>query len=169
MRAKNRRDFIKKTALAATAGIILPNYTFGIVHAKSTNEVVGHGEFKYSVDKEWGVQDPSKIPVNDCHEMVLDTQGRIFMTTTGADNNNIIIYDKSGKVLSSWGTEFPAIQAMTNSNPPRPQLCPMVTFLWQMVMVKTSSFIITLKVNIWGILGEVVKKKISSAAAMVLH
>ncbi len=110
---QNRRNFIKKTAVAATAGIVLPNYTFGITHSKGTKEIVGHGEFKYTVDKEWGVQDPSKIPVNDCHEMVLDSQGRIFMTTTGADNNNIIIYDKSGKVLSSWGTEFPGAHGLS--------------------------------------------------------
>ncbi|TMM56306.1 twin-arginine translocation signal domain-containing protein [Maribacter algarum] len=113
MTMQNRRKFLKKTAAAATAGIVLPNYTFGIIHSKSEKEIVGHGAFKYTVDKEWGVQDPSKIPVNDCHEMVLDTQGRIFMTTTGADNNNIIIYDKSGKVLSSWGTEFPGAHGLS--------------------------------------------------------
>ncbi|MFK7814412.1 MAG: 6-bladed beta-propeller [Maribacter sp.] len=113
MTNQNRRSFIKKTAIAATAGIVLPNYTFGIIHTKSTKEVVGHGDFKYTVDKEWGVQDPSKIPVNDCHEMVLDSQGRIFMTTTGSDNNNIIIYDKSGKVLSSCGTEFPGAHGLS--------------------------------------------------------
>lgn len=110
---QKRRSFIKRTAVAATASIVLPNYTFGILHSKSAKEIVGHGDFKYTVDKEWGVQDPSKIPVNDCHEMVLDSQGRIFMTTTGADNNNIIIYDKSGKVLSSWGNEFPGAHGLS--------------------------------------------------------
>lgn len=113
MSNQNRRNFLKKTAVVTTAGIVLPNYTFGIIHSKSTKEVVGHGGFTYTVDKEWGVQDPSKIPVNDCHEMVLDSQGRIFMTTTGSDNNNIIIYDKSGKVLSSCGTEFPGAHGLS--------------------------------------------------------
>lgn len=113
MTNQNRRNFIKKTAIAATAGIVLPNHTFGITNTKNLKEVVGHGDFKYTVDKDWGVQDPSKIPVNDCHEMVLDTEGRIFMTTTGTDNNNIIIYDKSGKVLSSCGTEFPGAHGLS--------------------------------------------------------
>lgn len=113
MKNQKRRDFIKKTAVVATAGIVLPNYTFGIIHSKNRKEIVGHGDYTYTVDKEWGVQDPSKIPVNDCHEMVLDTQGRIFMTTTGADNNNLIIYDKSGKVLTSWGTEFPGAHGLS--------------------------------------------------------
>ncbi|MFK5974230.1 MAG: 6-bladed beta-propeller [Flavobacteriaceae bacterium] len=77
------------------------------------SEIVGHGDFKYRVDKEWGAQDPAKIPVNDCHEMAMDSKGRIFMTTTGANNNNILIYDKSGKVLDSWGTEFPGAHGLT--------------------------------------------------------
>ncbi|MBM1104619.1 6-bladed beta-propeller [Aurantibacter crassamenti] len=75
--------------------------------------MIGHGDFKYTVDREWGVQNPSKIPVNDCHEMELDSQGRIFMTTTGANNNNIIIYDKSGKVLDSWGNTFPGAHGLS--------------------------------------------------------
>jgi DNA-binding beta-propeller fold protein YncE len=113
-RTQNRREFIKKSALITGAGLVAPSFTFGIAHSQKNNkEIVGHGNFQYRVDKEWGVQDPSKIPVNDCHEMVLDSQGRIFMTTTGADNNNVIIYDKSGKVLDSWGTEFPGAHGLS--------------------------------------------------------
>lgn len=112
----DRRDFIKKSALVAGAGMVAPSLTFGITNSiKNMGEIVGHGNFKYRVDKEWGVQDPSKVPVNDCHEMVLDGKGRIFMTTTGENNNNILIYDKSGKVLDSWGTEFPGAHGLTIS------------------------------------------------------
>lgn len=109
-----RRNFLKKSALITGAGIVVPTYTFGINHdTKTYRETVGHGDFTYTVDKEWGVQDPSKIPVNDCHEMVLDSKGRILMTTTGANNNNVLIYDKSGKVLDSWGTEFPGAHGLS--------------------------------------------------------
>lgn len=110
---QKRRNFIKKTTIAAAASTVLPNYTFGIINRRNMKEVVGHGDFKYSVDKEWGMQDPSKIPVNDCHEMALDSQGRIFMTTTGANNNNVIIYNNSGKVLSSWGNQFPGAHGLS--------------------------------------------------------
>ncbi len=114
MKPNTRRIFIKKSILAGAAGTVIPNYTFGIITKRSgSNEIVGHGDFQFTVDKEWGVQDPSKIPVNDCHEMVLDSQGRILMTTTGADNNNILVYDKSGKVLESWGTEFPGAHGLS--------------------------------------------------------
>lgn len=114
MKGNTRRTFIKKSLVASAAGIIVPNFTFGIINKRSSSkEIVGHGDFQYTVDKEWGIQDPSKIPVNDCHEMVLDSQGRILMTTTGVDNNNILVYDKSGKVLESWGTEFPGAHGLS--------------------------------------------------------
>ncbi|MEM7379818.1 MAG: 6-bladed beta-propeller [Bacteroidota bacterium] len=112
-----RRDFIKTSALALAAGTALPYLSFGrnTFNPWKEDKIIGHGDFKYKVDKEWGVQDPSKIPVNDCHEMVLDHKGRILMTTTGKDNHNILIYDRSGKVLDSWGTEFPGAHGLTIS------------------------------------------------------
>lgn len=109
-----RRVFIKNTLVATTASIIVPKETFGILKSKKFMKgFVGHGDFTYQVDKEWGVQDPSKVPVNDCHEMVMDSQGRILMTTTGANNDNIIVYDTTGKVLKSWGREFPGAHGLS--------------------------------------------------------
>lgn len=110
-----RRSFIKKSAAGVAASIIIPGYACASTKPKlkPMKETIGHGDFTYTVDKNWGVQDPSKIPVNDCHEMVLDSKGRILMTTTGDNNNNIIVYDKSGKVLTSWGTEFPGAHGLS--------------------------------------------------------
>jgi len=111
---KSRRNFIKKTVTVSAASVVIPNSTFGILNSsKNMREVIGHGNFKYRVDKDWGVQDPSKIPVNDCHEMAMDSEGRIFMTTTGESNNNILIYNKDGKVLDSWGTQFPGAHGLS--------------------------------------------------------
>lgn len=111
-RKNQRRNFIKKSTLCAVAGTALPGMAFSTL-SNHRNDLVGHGDFKYRVDKEWGVQDPSKIPVNDCHEMVLDSKGRILMTTTGENNNNVLIYDRSGKVLDSWGRDFPGAHGLT--------------------------------------------------------
>lgn len=109
-----RRVFLKNTLAATTASMIIPKETFGILKTKKFMDgIVGHGDFTYKVDKEWGVQDPSNIPVNDCHEMVMDSQGRILMTTTGANNDNIIVYNTSGKVLKSWGREFPGAHGLS--------------------------------------------------------
>lgn len=110
-----RSNFIKKSAVGVAATIVMPSYAYSLTKPtpKPVKEIVGHGDFTYTVDKEWGVQDPSKIPVNDCHEMVHDSHGRILMTTTGNHNNNIIVYDKSGEVLNSWGTEFPGAHGLS--------------------------------------------------------
>ena len=87
--------------MAVVAGTLAPEFIYGAkaFDKGAKTSIVGHGNFRYEVDKEWGIQDPSRIPVNDCHEMVLDSKGRIYMTTTGENNNNILIYDRSGKVL----------------------------------------------------------------------
>lgn len=110
-----RRDFIKKAAIGTAALSVIPQLSIGCktAYGGTADGIVGHGEFRYKVDKAWGVQDPAKIPVNDCHEMVLDSSGRIFMTTTGERNNNILIYDRSGKVLDSWGKDFPGAHGLT--------------------------------------------------------
>ncbi len=102
MKKSNRRNFFKKTSILAGVAIAIPHFSFGIINKrKSTGPIVGHGDFKYHVDKEWGVQDSMKIPVKDCHEMVQDAKGRLFMLTNHT-KNNVLIYDRSGKVLDTW-------------------------------------------------------------------
>jgi len=77
------------------------------------NAIIGHGEFKYQVDATWGNLDPAKTPVNNCHEMIMDNKGRLIMVTDEV-KNNIIIYDKAGKLLDSWGHEFPGGHGLTH-------------------------------------------------------
>ena len=47
--------------------------------------------------------------------MVLDKKNRIFMTTTHP-KNNILIYDRRGKILDAWGKEFPGAHGLTLNN-----------------------------------------------------
>ncbi|MDA9843313.1 6-bladed beta-propeller [Flavobacteriaceae bacterium] len=111
---KNRRKFLKQT-VAAAGGLAVVPFQDIFVHrntSKVENPIVGHGDFTYRVDKDWGIQDSSQFPVNDCHEMVLDKKNRIFMTTTHP-KNNILIYDRSGKILDSWGTDYPGAHGLT--------------------------------------------------------
>ena len=109
----SRRKFLKKTTLASGIAITASSSAFGILSCKSEeNPTVGHGDFKYKVDKNWGVQDPNSFPVEDCHEMVLDKNQRLIMTTTHP-KNNILIYDRSGKILDAWGTTFPGAHGLT--------------------------------------------------------
>lgn len=44
--------------------------------------------------------------------MVQDSKGRIILLTNEV-NNNILIYDKSGKLLKTWGHEFPGAHGLT--------------------------------------------------------
>ena len=111
----NRRQFIKKTCLAAGIAISPFENIYPITNkAIEENSIIGHGDFRYRVDKKWGIQDPAQFPVNDCHEMILDKKNRIFMTTTHP-KNNILIYDRGGKILGSWGTDYPGAHGLTLS------------------------------------------------------
>lgn len=107
---KSRREFLKISALTSTA-IGLP--IFNIMSKPIlSEEIIGHGDFQYRVHKTWGNLDPEKTPVKNCHEMVMDRKGRLIMVTDEI-KNNIIIYDKSGKLITSWGHEFPGGHGLT--------------------------------------------------------
>lgn len=117
-----RRSFIKSAAALASGSLILP----GFANAEDKNNitmtklkppgphVTGHGNFRYKVHKEWGVQDMGKYPVNDCHEMVEDKKGRLLLFTNHPANN-IIIYDRSGKVLDTWTLNLKGAHGLTRS------------------------------------------------------
>jgi len=77
--------------------------------------IIGHGDYRYKVDMNWGNLDPLLTPVKDCHEMVQDAKGRIVLLTNHT-KNNVIIYDKSGKLLETWGTEYPGAHGLTLVN-----------------------------------------------------
>ena len=99
----NRRHFLKKTGLALGAvALTPPMHSFGIINRPTlSHQTIGHGNFKYRVHKAWGDLNPNSTPVNNCHEMVMDSKGRLIMSTD-EPKNNVIIYDKSGKLLNSW-------------------------------------------------------------------
>lgn len=95
-----------KTTTQATAGIwFVPHFNINPSKPKLNEKIIGHGDFKYRVHKEWGNLDPSKTPVNNCHEMIMDSLGRLVMVGDGT-HNNVLIYDKSGKLLDSWGIRY---------------------------------------------------------------
>lgn len=68
--------------------------------------VVGHNGFRYRVHSDWGIPDePSRYPVKDCHEMVVDSLGRIVLLTNH-QKNNILIYNADGQIVDSWTLGF---------------------------------------------------------------
>ena len=102
-----RREFLKHTT-AVSAGFFIMKDTL----AKSKEPVYGHNNMRYTMDAKWGQLNPAKNPVNDCHEMVQDKKCRIILLTNET-KNNVLIYNKSSKLLDSWGHEFPGAHGLT--------------------------------------------------------
>ena len=88
----------------------------GKLHAFSPEDIIyGHGNKQYRLNEQWSKADVSRNPVNDCHEMVQDKKGRIILLTNET-KNNVLIYDRSGRLLDSWGTEYPGAHGLTLFN-----------------------------------------------------
>lgn len=107
-----RRDFIAQAAVGAGAALFVPKHFFIHKKQKLAKETIGHGSYQYKVVEGWGILDASQTPVKDCHEMVQDSKGRIILLTNET-KNNVIIYDKSGKLIKSWGSEYPGAHGLT--------------------------------------------------------
>lgn len=104
-----RKEFLTSSVAAA---FVIPHFNINQSKPQLKEEVIGHGAFKYRIHKDWGNQDPMKYPVNNCHEMVMDKKGRLIMITDEV-KNNILVYDKSGKITESWGTTYPGGHGLT--------------------------------------------------------
>ncbi|MDA0194975.1 MAG: 6-bladed beta-propeller [Bacteroidetes bacterium] len=107
-----RREFTKTSLTMSAGAILIPPFYIGKSKPKLGDEIVGHGDFRYRLHKEWGDLDPAKTPVKNCHEMVMDSKGRLIMVGDET-KNNILIYDKSGKLLDSWGISYKGGHGLT--------------------------------------------------------
>ncbi len=105
----DRRRFLVSLSAALAAGA---GRGFGQSQDRSTDgTILGQGEYRWKVVPGWGVLD-ADTPVNDCHGMLQTQDGRIFLLTNET-RNNVIIYDKAGRLLGKWGTEFPGAHGFT--------------------------------------------------------
>jgi len=75
---------------------------------------LGQGAFRYRPVPEWGVLD-STTPVKNCHGIVCDNEGHIILLTDHTANN-VIIYEKSGKLVHKWGTSYPGAHGLSIVN-----------------------------------------------------
>lgn len=105
-----RRKFLRNTGLAA-AGLASYNL-MPFTSNWSKDAIIGHGEYRYKIDLKWGLLNAKQFPVKDCHEMVQDAKGRIILLTNHT-KNNVLIYDPSGKLLDSWGHDYPGAHGLT--------------------------------------------------------
>jgi len=112
----SRRNFIRNTAMVSALAAAKPVYGFNILHKdKAPDEtIVGHGQYTYKVDKNWAKISVNNTPLMNCHEMVQDSKGRLIMLGDST-HNNVLIFDKSGKLLDYWGHGFPGGHGLTLS------------------------------------------------------
>ncbi len=109
-----RKKFIQQAGVLAAGAIICKPFNI-LAKQEQSDEIIGHGNFKYRVNRNWGNLNPSDYPVNDCHEMVMDSKKRIILLTN-EPKNNILIYDKSGKLLNAWTLKLPGAHGLTLHN-----------------------------------------------------
>lgn len=104
-----RRTFLQTTAMGVAGMILQPGFY------NSDENILGQHNKKYKLQKNWSKADASKFPVNDCHEMVQDSKKRIILLTNET-KNNVLIYDKSGKLQKAWGNNYPGAHGLTIFN-----------------------------------------------------
>lgn len=105
----DRKNFILNTSLAGIGALCMPDFLL------MKNVVLGHNNKQYKLNRRWSMADVSRNPVNDCHEMVQDSKGRILLLTNEV-KNNVLVYDKNGKLLTTWGSEYPGAHGLTYFN-----------------------------------------------------
>ncbi|OJW14887.1 MAG: 6-bladed beta-propeller [Mucilaginibacter sp. 44-25] len=113
----SRRGFLKSAAIATAAATNAATAKgFTILHKEkpADEEIIGHNGFTYKVDKGWAKISVNNTPLANCHEMVQDSKGRLIMLGDHT-HNNVLIFDKSGKLLDYWGTSLPGGHGLTIS------------------------------------------------------
>jgi hypothetical protein len=105
----HRRQFIKNTGMGMTGILLQPHLP------RNEDIVLGHHKKRYRLDTKWSQADVARYPVKDCHEMVQDQKGRILLLTN-EPKNNVLIYDKKGRLLQTWGTQYPGAHGLTLFN-----------------------------------------------------
>ena len=109
MSTMKRKEFLYNSAVLA-AGSYFGSKKFGGM--ENNENIFGQNEKRYRLERNWVQSDATALPVNDCHEMVQDAKGRIVLLTNET-KNNLIFFDKSGKVLETWGHEFPGAHGLS--------------------------------------------------------
>jgi hypothetical protein len=105
-RPLSRRQFLTRSA-GAIAGTALAGT--GIADERKPRIILGAGEFKYECIHDW-LMPPDTIRWGDTQGIAEDSKGRIYVThtvhPTSPVKDAIVVFDKNGKFLKSWGERF---------------------------------------------------------------
>ncbi len=106
---KTRREFL---AAAATAPMLSPVILGATNKSGAKAPVVGNGAYTYEAIHDWG-ELPARIRWGNTHGVAEDSAGNIYVhhtvhaTSDSADS--IVVFDRKGKFVRSWGGEFRGI------------------------------------------------------------
>lgn len=100
-----RRCFLQTAGPAALTGPVLAATGAG------DSPVLGQGDFRYRQVPGWGVLD-DRTPVKNCHGIVEDREGHLILFTDHPENN-VIVYDRSGKLVHKWGSDYPGAHGLS--------------------------------------------------------
>jgi peptidylamidoglycolate lyase len=81
------------------------------MNSSGAGGVLGQGAFHYRPVPGWGVLDRT-TPVKNCSALVQDRDGHIILLTD-QPANNIIVYDRTGRLVHKWGTDLPGAHGLT--------------------------------------------------------
>jgi len=112
-----RRKFLKTTTTATLGGLASPALGANVgrhKHRSASETLLGHGDYQYRLVRDWANISSVRTPLLNCHEMVIDSRGRLIMIGDHPQNN-ILIFDRSGKLLDYWGTAYPGGHGLTLS------------------------------------------------------
>jgi peptidylamidoglycolate lyase len=104
----HRRQFIQQSTASAAGLLLMPTLL-------NDEVILGQNNKRYRLNNQWSQLDFTRYPVKDCHEMVQDRQGRILLLTNET-RNNVIIYNKKGRLITTWGNEYPGAHGLTLFN-----------------------------------------------------
>lgn len=101
----SRRTFLK----TATAGGAAPFVAGAYQKSGAKKIMLGSGEHTYEVHHDWG-ELPTNISYGNCHGVVEDSQGRVYVFHTVNKNSvstdTMVVFDENGKFVKSWGKEY---------------------------------------------------------------
>ncbi len=105
---RTRREFLR-SAGAATALAAMPCFVRATDKSGLGPIVLGAGEHQYECLHDWG-ELPARIRYGNTHGVCEDSQGRIYIKhtvhATSDSDDAIVVFDASGKFITSWGAEF---------------------------------------------------------------
>ncbi len=104
-----RMHYMLKTAFAckclvtASAFALLPfSMNAETTTTAGTEEIIGHGDFKYRVNKNWVKATPDQAKVINCHSMVEGNDGLLYMVTDHPANA-VVVFKKDGTFVKGIG------------------------------------------------------------------